>query len=160
MKTKKKIEDHMSGFPRLATPEMSVDFALEMMKRDAIRHLPVVDEGNVVGTVSEADLRNAAPRGERTVANVMRLDPYCVLLGTPLAEVTSGMASRKLDCAIVLGDFGRVVGIFTATDALRALSDVLLNRATDRSNAMNTGKTPEKATEAEVPPHLVHMIEF
>jgi CBS domain-containing protein len=46
----------MSEFPRYLTPGDSVHGALEVMLAAGIRHLPVIDEGELVGIVSIRDL--------------------------------------------------------------------------------------------------------
>ena len=56
------------------------------------------------------------------VGDVMRTDPFVTVPYAPLAEVAQSMAERRLDAAIVI-DRGNVVGLFTATDALRALAE-------------------------------------
>ena len=50
--------------------------------------------------------------------------PYCVDESTPLAEAVQHLASRKLGCAVVTRQ-GHVVGLFTLTDALSVLGDLL-----------------------------------
>lgn len=49
--------------------------------------------------------------------------PYVAHPDAPLNEVASDMATQKLGSAIILED-GKLVGIFTATDACRALSEI------------------------------------
>jgi acetoin utilization protein AcuB len=55
----------------------------------------------------------------------MTPDPYTVKPATPLDAVVTEMSEHKLGCAIVIQDNGKVVGIFTAVDGLRVLSEVL-----------------------------------
>jgi CBS domain-containing protein len=50
------VGDVMSSLPRYLTPGDSVHSALEVMLAAGIRHLPVVDEGDLVGIVSIRDL--------------------------------------------------------------------------------------------------------
>jgi acetoin utilization protein AcuB len=114
----------MTEFPAVASSEMTVVEASELMKRLRIRHLPVVEAGHVVGIVSERDLKAATG----SIRDVMSRDPYCVRVGTPLAEVAREMAKRKLGSAIVVDGEGRVVGIFTTTDGMRVLSEILDSR--------------------------------
>ena len=47
----------MSGGVKPCTPDDSVDDAMELMGREQVRRLPIVDErGSLVGVVSQADL--------------------------------------------------------------------------------------------------------
>jgi CBS domain-containing protein len=50
------VADVMSEFPRYLTPGDSVHGALEVMLAAGIRHLPVIDDGELVGIVSIRDL--------------------------------------------------------------------------------------------------------
>jgi CBS domain-containing protein len=50
------VADVMSEFPRYLTPGDSVHGALEIMLAAGIRHLPVVDDSELVGIVSIRDL--------------------------------------------------------------------------------------------------------
>jgi CBS domain-containing protein len=128
MKPVNDISAHMTVYPHLASREMTVPQALARMDRNDIRHLPVVEDGNVVGVVSDRDLRKAAllpAAAGLTLSEVMTPRPYCTPTGTPLAEVAEIMAREKYGCVIVLGDFGRVVGVFTTTDGMRVLSRLL-----------------------------------
>ena len=50
----------------------------------------------------------------------MSTDCYVVEPRATVREVAAKMAERRLGCAVV-AEAGRVIGIFTATDALRIL---------------------------------------
>lgn len=50
------VSDVMSQFPRYLTPGDSVHGALEVMLAAGIRHLPVIDEGQLVGILSIRDV--------------------------------------------------------------------------------------------------------
>ena len=77
-----------------------------------------------MGIVSERDLfvadKFTDTRGMK-VAILMSPEPYAVALSTPLTEVARAMEMRRLGAAVVV-DHGRIVGVFTAVDALRALT--------------------------------------
>lgn len=130
MKTKTLIEESMTEYPCLVQPRTTVLQALDLLQRNRVRHLPVVDKGRVVGVLSERDLKQAELLSDSMgmiVSDVMTPNPYCVKLGTPLAEVTEVMADRKLGSAVILNELGSVVGIFTTTDALHVLTQALKN---------------------------------
>jgi acetoin utilization protein AcuB len=103
----------------------SIAHALEVMQEHGLRHLPVLEEGKVVGEVSDRDLRVWGLRPElgksTTIRHIMIEDPFVIDPGAPLGEVATEMAERKIGCAIVVQS-GRPVGMFTVTDALRALA--------------------------------------
>jgi acetoin utilization protein AcuB len=124
----KRIEEKMTEYPSIATRQTTVTEAAEFMRQLGIRHLPVVEKGKVVGVVSDRDLRQAqiyADSMHIVVSDVMTPEPYCVPVGTPIVEVASQMAKRKIGCTVVLNLAGAVVGIFTTTDGMRLLAEAL-----------------------------------
>ncbi|HEX6597983.1 MAG TPA: CBS domain-containing protein [Gemmatimonadaceae bacterium] len=68
------VRDVMSSGVRTATPDDSVESVMELMGREQVRRVPIVDErGSLVGVVSQADLaRKAKNEGhvERTVEQI------------------------------------------------------------------------------------------
>lgn len=122
------IESCMTEFPFIATRNMPVDEAWEFMRVNGFRHMPVIEDDRIVGVVSDRDLRQARVLADRIplfVSDVMTPDPYCVKIGTPLATIAGAMAQNKYGCTVVLNDWNRVVGIFTTTDAMKILSELL-----------------------------------
>jgi acetoin utilization protein AcuB len=100
--------------------------ALVIMRRYGIRHLPVVDRGDLVGLVSERDLAFAErflEGREATVASMMTRDPYVAVPTALLSDVCAAMAHDKYGSAVII-DRGNVVGVFTAVDALRAIASM------------------------------------
>jgi CBS domain-containing protein len=57
------------------------------------------------------------------VEDAMTDSVYSVPPETPLEEVAATMAANKYGAALVTGERGRVVGVFTTVDALHALAD-------------------------------------
>lgn len=112
--------------------KMTVRDAHRMMQEHGIRHLPVVDDGELVGIVSERDLHLIESLADALVAvpveRVMREHPFVITSDTALDEVALIMANGKYGSAIILGHDG-IEGIFTTVDACRALSDVLIRSA-------------------------------
>ena len=125
-----RIDDFMTRCPVVVAPRTTVTEAARVLRENAIRHLPVVEGGALVGLVTDRDLHlvqslvDVEP-GTVTVGNVMEPDPFRVASGTPLHEVVSRMAAGKLGSAVVVDGAG-VSGIFTTIDALRALGRMLL----------------------------------
>ena len=102
------------------------------MQTHLIRHLPVVDGDQLVGVLSDRDIDvvAAVPGMDLARIEIARvMSPALSAWGeTPLDEVSQLMTERKADCVVVRGGHG-IEGIFTATDALQALTD-LVRRAT------------------------------
>lgn len=121
------IKRYMTREPYTITSTESLARARAYMTEHQIRHLPVVDGDQVVGVISERDIAVlAAIRGidlqRIEIARVMEA-PLVVWGEELLDEVSARMADEKRDCVVVRGGLG-LVGIFTAVDALRALTDV------------------------------------
>jgi CBS domain-containing protein len=68
------VGDICSGKPTTVSPTTSVDEAASMMRERAIRRLPVVDGGKVVGVVSIGDLAVEAD-GESALADISAAPP-------------------------------------------------------------------------------------
>ena len=52
----KEIQDVMTEQVAIATPEDDLDYAIDIMKKKRIRHIPIVDDQKVVGMISMRDL--------------------------------------------------------------------------------------------------------
>ena len=109
-------------------PDATIDQVVALMVDHNVRHIPVVSNNHAVGILSERDLvlltRYAHP--DRVIAaDVMTKDPYHVNETTPLDEVAFCLSQRKIGSALVTDKNGKIVGIFTVTDALNALIETL-----------------------------------
>lgn len=119
------VADVMTSQPLTIGRKEPLAVAHEMMREHAVRHLPVLEHGELVGVLSQRDLYfletiAGVDVGEDSVDDAMNQEAYAVAPGTPVTEVAAEMAKRKFGCAVVM-ERGRVAGIFTATDALRLL---------------------------------------
>jgi acetoin utilization protein AcuB len=101
--------------------------AYRSMQEHGIRHLPVRQGEELVGVVTDRDLRLAtsvlapAPLSpDRPVAEVMSRHPETADPGDPVEDAARTMRRRKIGCLPVLED-GRLVGIVTGLDLLDAL---------------------------------------
>jgi acetoin utilization protein AcuB len=126
------IKSVMTAFPYSIAIDAPVGEALAFMRRAKIRHLPVVENGELKGIVSDRDIKLllgpdfAYPRAdELTVKEAMAPDAYMVDLSTRLDVVLDHMATHRIGSALVTRK-GKLVGVFTATDACRAFADVLV----------------------------------
>lgn len=118
-------------------PEDSLDVALEYMQNNQIRHLPVTENGDVVGIVSERDvLVNIGKSWSRLVkiGDIMNTDLLTVSETDNLSDVAYQLASQKKGSAIVVDQSGNLSGIFTTTDALNALVEILNPLARGKSD--------------------------
>jgi CBS domain-containing protein len=95
-----------------------------------VGHMPVLEDGHLVGVLSERDtalVRSAMPGHFETVTvgAAMTAVPYCVSPEASVSEVARHMERRKLGSALVVDVQGKLQGLFTTTDALRLLSQLL-----------------------------------
>lgn len=105
--------------------------ALDRMYADNIRHLPVVDaDGKLVGMLSTRDIAAVAAMrsldpDRATVEIAMATVPFTCADHSPLLPVIERMEARRIGSVVVTCE-QKPVGIFTTTDALRALRGHLL----------------------------------
>ncbi len=128
------IGSRMTASPITIPLDSDLGNAIALMEEHGIRHLPVLDEGRLVGIVSERDLsiiESLVPdEWERiVVAEAMTPSPYAVAASTPISEVAKTMAERKYGCVVVTGPRGALLGLFTTTDALRMLAETKTARS-------------------------------
>lgn len=119
----------MTKSPRTIGPQMSMAHAHTIMREHGVRYLPVTQAGHLVGMVTARDLAVVDALSEFVpkvlpVDETMSEDVYVVSPDAPLSEVTAEMAERKLGSAVVV-DGQKVIGVFTVTDACRALTRIL-----------------------------------
>lgn len=126
------VERYMTREPYRVCSGDSVWHARNLMRTHLIRHLPVFDGEQLVGVVSQHDLEVVAAFSDADLARIevaqVMTPPIEVWGQTPIDEVSALMKDNRRDCVVVKGGHG-VEGIFTATDALEALAD-LVRRAT------------------------------
>ena len=119
------IGNFMTAGAHTIGPEQPLEAAHQLMRRLQIRHLPVVNGGRLIGMLSLGDLhlietlKGVNPK-EVEIADAMSPVAYAVAPGTPIEEVAMAMAEHKYGAATVVNG-NHIVGVFTTTDALRAL---------------------------------------
>ncbi len=125
------ISQYMTREPYTIPSSSTAATARTVMQNHLVRHLPILDGVELVGVVADIELAAMArlPGVDMDSLGIARVmtKPVTVWGSAPLDEVADLMSETKVDCVVVLGGHG-VQGIFTATDACRALSE-LLHRA-------------------------------
>ena len=127
-KLKIPVDEFTSPSPITVAPSLTAADVYDVLKENGIRHVPVIENDQPVGIISERDLRVLSTVKELhqvMASEVMIADPFTVTPETPLDQVVFEMSNRKIGSAIVHDSGGKVVGIFTNTDALNALIEIL-----------------------------------
>ncbi len=124
------VEEFTTPDPITVTEEMAMEDVRALMEKHGIRHLPVLRGETVVGIVSDRDVRLVLGLpGENIqqvrVSDIMAPDPLTVAANTPLDQVAFTMSERKIGSVIVNEANGQFLGIFTASDALNALIEIM-----------------------------------
>lgn len=119
----------MTPFPHSIDAGASLEEARTLFLLHGFRHLPVRQGTELVGVISDRDLRRSLEPVETSfrrirVADVMTAGPYCVDIHEDLDRVLAEMAARHIGCALVMKE-GRLAGIFTTTDACRVFAEHL-----------------------------------
>lgn len=130
IKAEQTIEEFTSPDPVTVGPETSVNDVMRIFREHGFRHIPVVKDGRAVGIISDRDLLLARPMGVSEVIRakeVMTSSPYSTTIDASLEEVALELSSRKFSSVLVYDRNDQFYGIFTATDALNALVEILRN---------------------------------
>ena len=114
------VRDVMAIHPITVRPHETARHAYQLMRDNRFRHLPVVEDGRLVGILSDRDLRPVllSPGLARArVRELMSEDLTTVGPETPIEEAASLLVVKKIGCLPVVAQ-GRLVGIVTETDLL------------------------------------------
>lgn len=128
-------------------PETPLDELVDLMLRNRISGLPVVDDGIIVGIVSEGDLLRRAETGTekrrsqllelvgstasaaadyvrthgRKAGDIMTTDLVTVTPDTPIAEIANILETKRIKRVPVVLE-GKVLGIVSRANLLKALA--------------------------------------
>ena len=135
MADRTKVRDWMTPNPVTVDASVSIVEAVHLLKEKKIRRLPVMQDGRLVGLVTERMLLSYMP-GKATsldtwevhyllaktpVTEAMNPSPNTVTPDTDLADCAQLIHDRKLNGITVVDRKGELVGILTTTNALEAL---------------------------------------
>ena len=139
------VEQIMQSNLVTVTSRASLAEARSLTSRRGIRHVLVVDDGRLVGIVSDRDLK--ATRGEPVVGDIMTRGVITVAPDAPVEEAGRVMVSEQISALpVMLG--ARLVGIVTETDVLRLFVRAL--GAMEPSSRLDVALGPERDDLADV----------
>ncbi len=127
----------MTPFPFSIDVDAPLAEARSFLRERHIHHLPVTRDGDLAGVLTDRDIKlalgpdlDSPPERELSVRDVFQPETYVVEAHALLADVAATMAERHIGSALVTRG-GKLVGIFTTTDACRALTRVLRDQHPD-----------------------------
>lgn len=123
------VEEYTTPDPVTAGEDTSVEELRSLMKENNVRHIPILASQQVIGIVSDRDLKvvtglNLSEKSLVRAADIMARDPITVSSQDSLDQVAYLMSSRKIG-SVIVNDGNKFYGIFTSTDALNALIEIL-----------------------------------
>ncbi|HXF76410.1 MAG TPA: CBS domain-containing protein [Methylomirabilota bacterium] len=128
-----RVRDCMSPDPAFVAPKDSLQIAIQLLRRRDIRGVPVVEDGKLVGIVTDRDVRQVAPaypwfRDEDeirrytenlTVTAAMTADPLTVAPDAPLVAAAKILETYRINSLPVI-EGEKLVGMLSVADVLRA----------------------------------------
>ncbi len=132
------VRERMSRDPVVLSPDDTLRKARELIKKHGFRRFPVIENGKLVGIITDRDVRQAdmssAVVQERRyveyildriqVRGIMTANPVTVTPDTPIEEAARLILQHKVGGLPVVED-DRLVGIITETDLIRTMIDLL-----------------------------------
>lgn len=126
------VASTMSPFPHAVDINESLCKAHAMMSERGIHHLPVTEEGRIVGMLSSAELRQLRSpfaqaedtQSDLLVKDVCNTRVIVVDIHDRLDAVLLIMAERHAD-AVAVTRHDKLAGILTQSDVLRKFADVI-----------------------------------
>ena len=141
MKRNPQVIAFMTPFPHSIDVDAPLEDAHKLMRGRRFRHLPVISGGEIVGVLTDRDIKlvlgpdfGSPDERELTVRDAYVERACIVPASTPVAKVARVMAQNRIGSAIVT-KHGKLVGIFTVTDACRALAEIIGDHDEEASSA-------------------------
>ena len=132
------VKERMKRDPITVKKDDSFRYALKLIRKEGIRHLPVLDGKKLVGIVTDRDLRQAAPSPATTlevhelnyllerlkIEAIMTKKVITVAPESSLLDAAKLLMVHKIGCLPVV-EQEELVGIITEKDLLQALVELL-----------------------------------
>jgi acetoin utilization protein AcuB len=129
------VKNWMSRPVVTISPTASMQMARDMMDRNNIRALPVVEKESLVGLLTDRDLKRAEASDATSldthelkyllqkvqVAKIMTPNPVTLSFDATLSEAAELFLENKAEAAPVMAGGDQLVGVLTRTDLERAI---------------------------------------
>ena len=133
------VAKRMTPNPTTIESTTTIADASELMRKRKFRRLPVVDNGRLVGIVTDRDLRTVAPSPATTlsifelnyllakmqVKDIMHKDVITIPVDATIEEAALIMSTRHIGGLVVVGENGNVVGVITETDIFNSFVEIM-----------------------------------
>lgn len=130
-----KVREWMTDAVISVTPDTPISQAHQIMKKNGIRRLPVVQDNKLVGIITIGDVREASPSdattlsiwelnylwAQLTVEKIMTRRVFTVSPRDPMVEAARQMLENKISGLVVVDEAGNVVGVVTESDIFKML---------------------------------------
>jgi len=122
------VRDRMTKNPITVDPQEMLATAQEKMTTGRFRRLPVVENGALIGIMTDRDVRRHVGSEERTKARaIMTETPLTISPDMPIEEATQLLLKHQFG-GLPVTDNGELVGILTTSDILQAFLDMVGSR--------------------------------
>lgn len=139
-KTRFRVADIMTTVPITVSPSESIEQADELMVTNNIRQLPVVKKNELIGIITDRDIRSflsnslastdSRDRALNTpVQEVMTTEPISVAPDDELEEVVELLIDEKFGAVPVVDEAEGIMGIVSYVDVLRCFLNTLQDEA-------------------------------
>lgn len=98
----------------------TISNAIQIMVETGISQLPVLQNGRIVGIVSESNLLKRANDTSSSVGNIMRPNPAIITQYLPISEARKRLEDN--DC-LLIAEKGQLLGLITRIDILRNMTN-------------------------------------
>jgi acetoin utilization protein AcuB len=122
-----KVKKRMAKKLVTTRKEATVADAINLMKKYSIRHLPVVEDGELLGWVTERDIREAYIASlieQVSIGDIMIKDPITISSEANLEEAAALLYRHGIGGLPVV-DKGKLVGVITVADIMAAFIEVM-----------------------------------
>lgn len=164
----------MTPQPVVVSPDTPVLDALKILKERGFRRLPVMDGERLMGIVTRKDLKDAMPSkattlsvwelnyllSKLTVTEVMARPVVTAAEGEYMEDAALRLQEHDVGGMPVLNDAGRVSGIITITDVLRAFIEIMGLREGGTRLTLDMPDVPgslARATSAVAPSNIISL---
>jgi acetoin utilization protein AcuB len=121
-----KVKSWMSGDVHTITPDLPISEAVRIMTSRSIRHLPVVDQGEMIGLVTESNIRQylSQPVDDVIIEDIMIVNPITIDINASIDSAAKLIHAYKIGCLPVL-EKRKLAGIITTIDILAAFIELM-----------------------------------